>query len=116
MTDAVLIKVDAPRAQFILADMRRANLSAADLREADFDYAQLADTNLWGANLKGANFSNVTGLSCEQLQLAVEWESSHRDPGLACGKDIPKSEFVSNSRKELDKLIRFRGPFSGTVR
>jgi hypothetical protein len=50
--------------------------------------------NLTGADLTGANLGHswllgVRGLTCDQLKRAQNWEITHRDPDLECGKPIP---------------------------
>jgi uncharacterized protein YjbI with pentapeptide repeats len=85
-------------------DLANANLAGADLREADLRGVNLAGATLVGADLAGANFfkaaldgSDLSGaylvgarfLTCPQLVAARNWQSSFRDPELACGAPIP---------------------------
>ena len=85
-------------------DLANANLAGADLREADLRGVNLAGATLAGADLAGANFfkaalddadlsaANLVGarfLTCPQLVAARNWQSSYRDPDLACGALIP---------------------------
>lgn len=80
---------DLSRADLQGADLRGtqfcgANLSAAHLEGANFFKAVLDDADLAGAFLHGALF-----LSCAQLVVARNWQSTFRDEALTCGATIP---------------------------
>jgi uncharacterized protein YjbI with pentapeptide repeats len=69
-----------------------ANLQGTDLTEAVFD----------GANLTGVELRSATGLDCERLKRAQNWEKAYRDQALSCGSAIPESP-----QEEKDQ-IKFR--------
>lgn len=84
------------------ADLRRANLRGTDLRDANLEGSDLRDVEVegdaffgvlytkWhGANLMEADLRGVTGLTCNQLTSANNWEMSYRDDDLLCGKERP---------------------------
>jgi uncharacterized protein YjbI with pentapeptide repeats len=52
-------------------NLENADLSGADCSHAIFHGANLTDANLNGTILKGADLTNVVGLTREQLSLAV---------------------------------------------
>jgi uncharacterized protein YjbI with pentapeptide repeats len=53
------------------ADLRAANLVRANLRQANLQRAQLQGTYLFAADLREADLTHVTGLTSEQLELAM---------------------------------------------
>jgi uncharacterized protein YjbI with pentapeptide repeats len=86
-------------------DLRDVDLSGADLGQADLRGADLSGANLNGANLRDANLfkalingadltkadlRGVQFLYCDQLEAALNWQSSYRDEDLACGATIPR--------------------------
>ena len=83
---------DLKRANLRGANLRGTNLQEADLREADLRGTNLQGANLWGAdlqgadireaNLKRANLEGALGLTCKQLEMAVNWQSAQSD--LTC--------------------------------
>ena len=97
---------DLQRTEFNDADLSYANLGEAnlgrsDLQGTDFTGANLRSTylrkaklkgaSLRGAKLKGATLWDVSGLSCAQLTLAVDWELAFRDKELGCAAPIPEA-------------------------
>jgi uncharacterized protein YjbI with pentapeptide repeats len=85
-------------------DLAKLDLSGADLRESDLRGTILSGTVLIAADLSGANFfksvldgadlsgANLIGaqfLNCAQLIATRNWQSTFRDPDLACGAPIP---------------------------
>jgi uncharacterized protein YjbI with pentapeptide repeats len=71
------------------ADLRGANLAGATLARADLAGADFFKATLDGADLSGANLAGARFLTCPQLVAARNWQSSLRDPELACGAPIP---------------------------
>ena len=84
LANANLAGADLRRADLRGANLFGATLAGADLASADFFKATLDGADLTGANLVGARF-----LTCPQLVAARNWQSSFRDPELACGAPIP---------------------------
>ena len=92
--DSNITKADFVGASLEGADLRRctlngvsfnsANLSNANLRRAELNHADLTDAILTHADLR-----EVTGLQCEQLTQAQDWQTAYRDEALACGAAIP---------------------------
>jgi len=73
------------------SDLRGANLSGALLAGADLEGADFFRAILDGADLAGANLIGARSLNCWQLEKARNWQSTFRDPDLACGVPIPRS-------------------------
>jgi uncharacterized protein YjbI with pentapeptide repeats len=81
------------------ADLGGADLRRADLRGTILSGAMLAGANLTGANffktvldgadLSGANLVGARFLDCAQLTTTRNWQSTLRDPELACGSLLP---------------------------
>jgi hypothetical protein len=65
------------------AFLEGANLERADLRGANLDQANLWGANLSGASLEGADLRGATGLSWEQLEIAIDGDRAHLPPDLA---------------------------------
>lgn len=79
LENADLMRCDCRNAYFHAANLKNANLRRAKLAQADFTEAKLTYANLL----------DVTELTCEQLILAIDWETTYRDTDLACGEAIP---------------------------
>ena len=77
---ANLRKANLRRAKLEEADLSGANLVGADLRGAD-----LRDARLQAANLQDAKLLKATGLDCDTLRTARDWQYSIRSPDLDCG-------------------------------
>ena len=85
MRKANLSQTDLSHTNLLNANLCEANLShallsGADLSEANLMEASLVKANLHGAqlsatNISGAEFSQCTGLTQEQLDVATAWES-----------------------------------------
>ena len=110
-----LNQVDLSLSDLSLADLQRANLDGtrltmAKLSDADFRGASLRGAYLRGtsfeplllvpglrrktyvfegADLERANLEEATGLDCDMITRARNWELAIRDKDLACGEDIP---------------------------
>ena len=82
-----------------MASLNSANLSRADLRRARLNEAVFSDAKLTHADLR-----EVTGLSCDQLKQAQDWETTYRDAELACGAAIP--EFDASTTEDIDDAPR----------
>jgi uncharacterized protein YjbI with pentapeptide repeats len=72
------------------ADLRGANLNGAALAGADLSGADFFKTVLDGADLADANLVDARSLNCWQLEKTRNWQSTLRDPDLACGAPIPR--------------------------
>ena len=76
LSGADLERADLWSANLVEADLSRANLIGADLRYANLTGADLTNATLnsysHGANLKGANLKDVTGITVEQLEEQAE--------------------------------------------
>jgi uncharacterized protein YjbI with pentapeptide repeats len=98
------LRPDLGAAHLVGLDLMGANFAGTDLRKADLRGTNLSDTVLVDAQLNGANFfraildradlagASLTGaqfLTRDQLMAARNWQSSQRDPNLACGAPIP---------------------------
>jgi uncharacterized protein YjbI with pentapeptide repeats len=96
---------DFAAAHLVGLDLIGANLASADLRKADLRGSNMSDVLLTDARLDGANFfrtvldrADLAGASLigaqfltrDQLMAARNWQSTLRDPGLACGAPIPQ--------------------------
>lgn len=95
LAEAHLIGVDLMGANFAKADLRRAdlrgtNLSDAVLIDARLDGANFFRTTLDRANLAGASLIGAQFLTRGQLMAAQNWQTTLRDPDLACGAPIPQ--------------------------
>lgn len=93
---SILDNVDLYKSDLRSADLRGANLEKADLEESVLFLANLQGAILTGAklamaDLKRANLREVSGLVCDQLTSARNWQRACRDTALACGADIPKT-------------------------
>jgi len=97
----------APRAKFARQTMPHANLSEATLIDTDLSGAVLKGCNLTGADLHNANLRRVTGLDCETLTSAKNWQTTLREDDLACGQAIPKKATPASSEK--DQSIQAEG-------
>ena len=91
-----LNNVDLYNSDLRSADLRGADLTKADLEKsnlfrADLHGATLTGAKLAKADLKRANLREVSGLVCDQLSSARNWQRACRDTALACGADIPKT-------------------------
>ena len=76
------------------AVLRKADLVGADLTESNLERAVLTDADLRhavldNAILSHADLTRATGLYCDQLRMAKNWEEAIRDNELACGGDVP---------------------------
>ena len=95
---------DLSRAALRGLDLSGFDLSQAELRGADLRGTLFCDADLSGAHLEGANLfkavidgADLTGahlygalfLSCAQLSVTRNWQSTFRDDALACGAPIP---------------------------
>jgi uncharacterized protein YjbI with pentapeptide repeats len=85
-----LANVNLAGADLRRADMRGTNLTAATLAGADLEGADFFKAVLDGADLSGANLVGARSLNCWQLEKTRNWQSSFRDPDLACGAPIPR--------------------------
>ena len=98
------VRPDLAAAHLVGLDLIGANLANADLRKADLRGTNLSDVVLTDARLDGANFFRTTlnradlagasligaqFLTRDQLMAARNWQTSLRDPSLACGAPIP---------------------------
>ena len=77
MRGASLVRVQLYGASFESANLSGANLSKADLTEV----------NLTNANLDRTILTGATGLTCEHLWRAKNWQNSIRDSELECMGD-----------------------------
>ena len=84
-----LAKVDLSGADLRKVDLRGTILSGAVLTDADLAGANLFKAVLDRAELSGANLIGAQFLNCAQLVAARNWQSSFRDPDLACRAPIP---------------------------
>ena len=84
-----LAKVDLSGADLRKVDLRGTILSGAVLVDADLAGANLFKAVLDGADLSRANLIGALFLNCAQLVTTRNWQSSFRDPDLACGAPIP---------------------------
>lgn len=78
------------------SDLSDADLQGSVLRGANLVYANMRRAKLGGAvllnaDLNGAILLSATGLDCAELKSAINWTSSYRDQGLACGAPIPEA-------------------------
>lgn len=79
-----LIGIDLRRCRLNSTSFIDANLTMARLRRA-----QLANAVFEKAKLTRSDIRGVTGLECDQLVLAIDWQTAYRDEILACGAAIP---------------------------
>jgi uncharacterized protein YjbI with pentapeptide repeats len=84
-----LAKVDLSGADLSKADLRGTILSGAVLVDADLAGVNFFKAVLDGADLSRANLIGALFLNCAQLVATRNWQSSFRDPDLACGAPIP---------------------------
>jgi len=84
-----LAKVDLSGADLSKADLRGTILSGAVLVDADLAGVNFFKAVLDGADLSRANLIGALFLNCGQLVATRNWQSSVRDPDLACGAPIP---------------------------
>ncbi len=84
LAGATLLGARLDRAILFDADLSRSNLGDASLAGA-----ALVDANLSAAVIGNADLRGTEGLTCAQLQSAVNWRRAYRDPALACGAAIP---------------------------
>jgi uncharacterized protein YjbI with pentapeptide repeats len=84
-----LAKIDLSGADLSKADLRGTILSGAVLVDADLAEANFFKAVLDGADLSGVNLIGALFLNCAQLVATRNWQSSFRDPDLACGASIP---------------------------
>ena len=95
------IRTKAERASFrkaslISADFRGARLGNANFKDADLTQVKFAYADLRGAAISGpsivgvsalkADLRGLIGLSCSELEMIDDWESTCRDSGLECGE------------------------------
>ena len=102
-------------ASFQKATLQGASFQEANLKRVNFQGADLAEANLRGANLQEAVFTpykkksseseevsekvitnlrkadlrKATGVTCDQLVVAEDWQTTYRDEKLGCGEAIP---------------------------
>jgi uncharacterized protein YjbI with pentapeptide repeats len=101
------IRPDLTAAHLLGLDLMGANLARTDLRKADLRGTNLSDSVLADAQLDGANFFRATldradlagasllgaqFLTRDQLVAARNWQSTLRDPSLACDAPIPQPQ------------------------
>ena len=84
-----LAKVDLSGADLSKADLRGTTLSGAVLVDADLAGVNFFKAVLDGADLSRANLIGALFLNCAQLVATRNWQSSFRDPDLACRAPIP---------------------------
>ena len=99
LDEAILIGADFKLAQLQKASLKDADLVGAQLQNADLTGAQLqrallrranvTDTIFDEADLEGANLKEAVGLTCEQLNMAKNWEKAYRASNRSCGASIP---------------------------
>lgn len=85
-----LIGANFASADFRKADLRGTNMSDVVLTDARLDGANLFRAVLDRADLTGASLIGAQFLTCDQLVAAQNWQSTQRDPSLACGAPIPQ--------------------------
>ena len=99
------LRPDLAAAHLVGLDLIGVNFADADLRKADLRGTNLSDVALMDSRLDGANFFRTTldradlarasligaqFLTRDQLMAARNWQSSLRDPSLACSAPIPR--------------------------
>ena len=84
-----LAKIDLSGADLSKADLRGTILSGAVLVDADLAGVNFFKAVLDGADLSRANLIGALFLNCAQLVATRNWQSSFRDPDLACGAPSP---------------------------
>lgn len=89
LTKAKLEKALADSADFRGAYLIYADMSYMSLKKANLSDADLNGATLTGADLENADLRGVSSISCEQLQQALNWQTTYRDKTLACGAAIP---------------------------
>jgi len=89
LANANLARTDLRGADLTGKDLSRADLRGADLSGATLRSATLTEANLTSAALTSADLRGARGLQCRQLAAARYWETSYRDPALACGRPVP---------------------------
>jgi hypothetical protein len=83
---AYLYRADLIGTRLIGANLNEANIIDATLIGADLRGADLSSADIRQANLMNADLSDVTGLECESLQRASNWQLATRTPELDCGE------------------------------
>ena len=84
------------RASLISADFRGARLGNSNFKDTDLTQVKFAYADLRGAAISGSSIVGVSalkadmrgliGLSCDQLEMIDDWESTCRDSELECGE------------------------------
>ncbi len=85
LTNVSFFRANLKGAYLVGAKLRRVIFAGADLRSVDFTEAEFSETFISSADIRGA-----IGLDCAQLKKMPGWESTQRDPQLACGEPIPE--------------------------
>lgn len=122
MSEVNFTHADISRASFRQSDLKRADFSNSDVKGVDFSNAELqcalfcsADMRpdrdgpviLTGSDVGYADFSNVKGLTCDQLAAAKNWKTSIVAPGTEC-PGYSASERTKNIRQRFDQCSSYR--------
>lgn len=96
---ANLSGIDFSGANLSYADFSGVDLSGVIMRNTNLRQSYLSETTFDDADLEGADLRGAKNLTCEQLEKAKNWESTLRDPSLACGVESRSGADVKNDEE-----------------
>lgn len=89
---AIMVDADLRNSAFWGSDFSGVLLEGSDFSNANMQQAQFMSAGLEGVNFYKTDLRGAKELTCLQLSAAKNWESSYRDPSLACGQNIPTKD------------------------
>lgn len=81
--ETVLCQAKLEQTDLTAAKLRRADLRGANLTKANLSLTDLRECDLMQANLDRANFTGAWGLTVEQVQSTLNWQTATFDEELA---------------------------------